>query len=429
MKNSIYKIASFCLAAFLIGCQNDDEFSHDPSSPIVIESFIPAQGGGGVEVLINGSNFSGDTSSITVTLNGRRMPVVGANGNQMMVVVPKKVGSGRLVVTIGDQTVETSTDFTYVYTRTVSTFAGSGTAGYLNGQGTDAAFNFGGMRCGLTVDNDLNVYVADGGNHCIRKITPDGTVSTLAGNPNSGGYADGTGSDAKFQTPYDVGVDAEGNVYSVDPWNWDIRKITPEGVATTMAWGDGAPYCIGVDPVNGDVYYTAHDVGKIKRITQGGDHTTVIEGLTWPSDIAVDDQHNLWIVLHDNGLIAKFDAGTWNRTVIAGEDGVYGYQDGIGNAARFYSPWGIAIDQNYNLYIAGNGTGDANSSSPDQSIRYIETATATVSTFAGSGSAGYSDAIGSAAAFNAPTGVAVDKNGVVYVLDRKNNRIRKIITE
>lgn len=427
MKNTIYILFSLSLVALLAGCQDDDGYVYDPASPTTVESFLPMQGGGGTEVLINGSNFSADTSQMVVTLNGHRLHPVGANGRQMMVVVPKKAGSGKIRITAAGKTVESADEFTYVFTRTVSTLAGSGQAGYVNGVGTDAAFNFANLRCGLTVDDDLNVYVADAGNHCIRKILPDGTVTAFAGHPDNAGYANG--SDPQFQQPYDVDVDSEGNVYSVDPWNWDIRKITPDGTASTLAFGDGAPYCIGVDKLNGNIYYTAHDAGKIKRITPGGEHTTIIEGLSWPSDIAVDDQHNLWIVLHDNAMVAKYDADTWNRTIIAGQDGVAGYQDGIGDEARFSSPWCIAIDENNNLYVAGNGTSDASSSNPDQSIRYIETALGKVSTYAGSGSAGYVDAIGQAAAFNAPTGVAVDKNGVVYVLDRKNNRIRKIISE
>jgi hypothetical protein len=433
MKNTLrtYLLSGFLgIAVALVSCKKEEEPSYNPAVPITIESFIPAQGGGGTEILINGSNFSTDTSQLSVTLNGHPLKIIGTNGHQLMAVVPQKVGSGPLVVKIGDKSAESATAFNYVYTHTVSTLAGSGTVGYVNGKGTDASFNFADYRCGLTVDDNLNVYVADAGNHCIRKITPDGTVSTLAGNPNNAGYADGKGSAANFQWPFDVSVDAAGNVYSVDPWNWDIRKITPDGTATTIGWSIGSgPFCVGVDKLNGNVYYTAHDAGKINRITPDGTNTTIIEGLAWPSDIAVDDQHNLMIVLHDAAMIAKYTVDTWERTILAGQDGVYGYQNGAGTAALFSSPWSIAIDGNNNLYIAGNGSWDGSSSNPDQSIRLIEANTGNVSTLAGSSTAGYADAIGPAAAFSAPTGVAVDKNGTVYVLDRKNSRIRKIVTE
>jgi hypothetical protein len=432
MKNKTYQYLVTCFICALIvlaGCK-DDESTYNSSVPITIESFIPTEGSGGTEILINGSNFSMDTSQMSVTLNGVKLKIVGTNGKQIMAVVPKKAGTGPVVITVGNNVAESAGDFTYHYTRTVSTLAGSGQAGYINGKGIDAAFNFLDYRCGLTVDDNLNIYVADAGNRCIRKITQDGTVSTLAGHPDNAGYGDGIGSEAKFLLPLDVDVDADGNVYSVDPWNWDIRKITPDGVATTIGWSIGSgPFCVGVDKENGYIYYTAHDAGKINRLIQGGAHETIMEGFAWPSDIAVDKNGDLFIVLHDNGIVAKFTKDIWDKTVIAGQDGVTGYVDGKGTDAKFSSPWSIAIDKNSNLYVAGNGTWDGSVSNPDQSIRFIEAGTWNVQTFAGNGAAGYVDAIGSAAAFSAPTGVAVDKNGTVYVLDRKNNRIRKIVSE
>lgn len=420
----------FCATTALQSCKREDDVSYNPSIPITIESFVPTRGSAGTEILINGSNFSTDTTQISITLHGRKLFIVGSNGHQLMAVVPKHVESGPLVIKIGDNSVKSAVNFTYLYTSTVTTLAGSGKAGFLNEKGTDASFNFSNYRCGLAVDDNLNVFVADAGNHCIRKIAPDGMVTTLAGNPKDAGYAEGKGGAAKFQTPTDVAVDAQGNVYSVDPWNWDIRKIAPDGTTTNVGWGIGAPFCIGVDKLNGTIYYTAHDAGKINRIfPDGTHHTTIIEGLEWPSDIAVDNQHNLMIVMHDESVIAKYKAETWEKTIIAGQTGVYGYVDGEGASSKFSSPWGIAIDAANNLYIAGNGTKDGSSSNADQSIRYIEANTWKVSTIAGSGASGYADALGKAAAFNAPTGVAVDKNGVVYVVDRKNNRIRKIVIE
>ena len=112
----------------------------------------------------------------------------------------------------------------------VSTLAGSGTSGYTDGTGTSAQFN---SPTGVAVDGAGNVYVADQGNHRIRKITTSGVVSTLAG--STSGYTDGTGTSAKFYNPSGVAVDGAGNVYVADQSNHRIRKITASGVVSTLA--------------------------------------------------------------------------------------------------------------------------------------------------------------------------------------------------
>jgi len=113
--------------------------------------------------------------------------------------------------------------------RVVSTFAGS-TEGFADGAGSTAQFHY---PTGVAMDSEGNVYVADRENHRIRKITPAGVVSTFAGSTE--GFADGTGTEAQFNLPYGVAVDAFGNVYVADAHNHCIRKITPAGVVSTFA--------------------------------------------------------------------------------------------------------------------------------------------------------------------------------------------------
>lgn len=423
----------FIMVAF-ISCKKEKAPTHNADSPISINTFIPAQGGGGTEVLITGTNFSTDTSQIAVTLNGLKLRIIGANTTQMIAVVPKKAGSGPLVVTIGKGTATSTSNFTYQYTRTVTTLAGSGKAGFANGQGTDAMFDFGGQSwyrsCGITVDDNLNIYVADPGNHCVRKIDTAGNVTTLAGNPQVSGYADGKGSAANFSLPYDVALDAQGNVYTVDPGNWDIRKISPDGTAVTWAWGNQSPWSIAVDKTTGYVYYSScSSPGNIYQLSAQWTTKQVVSGLNYPAGIKFDKTGNLYVSNNGDQVIQKFAAGTWQGSIIAGQPGSAGYVNGAATAAKFSAPWGIAVDNNNNIYVAGNGTWDGSTSNPDQSIRYIQAGTFEVSNFAGSGAAGYADAIGGSALFSAPTGVAVDKNGTVYVLDKNNNRIRKIVSE
>jgi NHL repeat-containing protein/IPT/TIG domain-containing protein len=435
IKNIITCLLMGCLFwAGLISCKKDNGFAHNPGAPIKIDSFIPQIGGAATEILISGANFSADSSGIQITINGHPLVIVGVNGHQAMAMIPKKCGTGHIVIHIGKDSVVSDSIFTYVYTHTVSTFAGNGTAGYADGQGTNAMFSFNNPNwyrsMGVAVDNNLNVYVADVGNHCVRKIDSLGNVTTLAGNHNTSGHTDGQGSSATFGYLYDLALDAAGNIYTADPIQYDIRKITPDGTTSTLGFGQQSPWCVAVDPTTGYVYYTGdNSPGNIYQITPGGTTTQVISGLNSPAGMAFDASGNLYAVIQGDQVIRKFAAGTWNATTIAGQTGVAGYVNGAGTQALFSDPWGLAVDAVGNLYVAGNGTWDGGTENPDQSIRYIEQGTWNVSTFAGSGTSGYVDAIGGAAAFAGPGGVAVDKNGTVYVLDKNNNRIRKIITE
>jgi sugar lactone lactonase YvrE len=422
------------LVSAMLSCKKNSGVGHNPGSPIVVDSFIATSGGVGTEILISGKNFSTDTAGVTVVINGHTLKVVGANDRQIMAVVPSKCGSGNVIVKIGGDSGVSQGIFNYTYSRIVSTFAGDGKAGFANGQGTSAEFNFNGASwyrsMGIVVDSNLNVYVADPGNHCIRKIDSLGNVTVLVGDPNAYGYADGQGTAAKFSLPYDLALDKDGNLWSVDPGNWDIRKITPDGTATTWAWGGQSPWSVAVDNTTGYVYYSSCDnPGNVYQVTSQWNQTAVLAVPNYPAGIKFDKAGNLYVALNGEQVIRRFDAGTWNNTILAGTPGSSGYVDGVGTEAKFAYPWGIAVDGTGNLYVAGNGTWDGGTYNPDQSIRFVAAGTWDVSTFAGSGAAGYVDAIGQAAAFSGPTGVAVDKNGTVYVLDKNNNRIRKIISQ
>jgi len=157
----------------------------------------------------------------------------------------------------------------------VSTLAGSGTVGFADGTGTEARFSYPGR---VAVDSEGNVYVVDHGNHRIRKITPAGVVSTLAGT-GTRGHADGTGTEAQFDYPTGVAVDSEGNVYVADHGNHRIRRITPAGVVSIFAgstegFADGIgteaqfnyPTGVAVDS-SGNVYVADSVNHRIRKIT------------------------------------------------------------------------------------------------------------------------------------------------------------------
>jgi hypothetical protein len=421
-----------CLLAVLASCKKNNTGAFNPSAPILIDSFIPTSGGGGTEILISGSNFSMDTAQMTVTVNGNTLKVIAIKQGQMMAIVPVKCGSGPIVVKVGSDSVASTGIFNYTFTRTVSTWAGNGTAGFANGAGTAAEFNFNGANwyrmMGIAVDTNLNVYVADPGNACIRKIDSLGNVTTFCGSPGNPGFVDGQGTAAQFSIPYDVAVDAAGNVWSADPGNGDIRKITPGGLATTWTLCNPYPWTVSVDPTTGYPYYTANtSPGTVFQVAAQWGGTPVITGIDDPGAIRFDRSGNLFAVGNGDNEIHKYSAGTWSPSIVAGS-GSAGYVDGAATVAEFSQPWGLAIDAGGNLYVAGNGT-DGSTTNPDQAIRYITEGTWAVSTFAGSGTAGDNNGVGAVASFSCPTGVAVDKNGTVYVLDKNNNCIRKVVSE
>ena len=265
----------------------------------------------------------------------------------------------------------------------VSTFAGSGTQGSNDGTGTAASFL---GPTGVAVDGDDNVYVADYGNHTIRKISPAGEVTTFAGS-GSPGSADGTGTAASFDLPHGVAVDTDGNVYVADFGNHTIRKITPAGEVTTFA-GSGSP--------------------------GSSDGTGTAAEFDSPRAVALDTDGNIYVADALNHAIRKITP-SGEVTTFAG-DGMIGSDDGPGTVASFNFPSAVAVDADGNVYVT-----DTN----NHSIRKI-TPSGEVTTLAGNGTDGAQDGTGATATFSSPFGVMVDATGNLYIADRGNHTIRKI---
>ena len=220
------------------------------------------------------------------------------------------------------------------------------------------------------MDGSGNVYVADTSNHRIRKISPSGSVSTLAGSGSSG-YADGNGTSAKFSNPRGVAVDGSGNVYVADTFNHRIRKITPSGSVSTLA-GSGS-----------------------------SEYSSDITDISSPKGVAVDEIGNVYVA---TGLRIKKISPSGDVVTLAGSD--YGYADGNGASAKFSAPEGVAVDGSGNVYVTEGGH-------PRNPIRKI-TPSGEVSTLA-------DDVRLAGSGF---CGIAVDGSGNVYFAD--DSRIKKI---
>jgi sugar lactone lactonase YvrE len=314
--------------------------------------------------------------------------------------------------------------------------------GTVDGTGGAAHFN---NPSGVAADSAGNVYVADTNNSTIRKITPAGVVTTVAGAAGQFGSADGTGTAARFSQPWGVAVDAAGNLYVADVVNDTIRKITPDAVVTTLAGSapqfgsaDGtgaaarfqAPTGVAAAS-NGNVYVVDSQNKTIRTVTLAGvvttlagtagmsgsaDGTGAAARFNFPQGIAVDGAGNLYVADEVNHNIRKItpDAVV---TTLAGAATMRGSADGVGAAARFFAPLSTATDGAGNVYVADTLNSTIRKVTPD----------GVVSTLAGvAGMSGSADGTGAAARFRFPRGVAVDSASNVYVADTANSTIRKV---
>jgi len=327
----------------------------------------------------------------------------------------------------------------------VTTLAGlAGIQGATNGAGQQARFYYPGS---VAVDPGGNVYVADSSNDTIRKITPDGVTTTLAGSAGVTNSTDGPGASARFNSPQGLAIDVSGNLYVADSGNSTIRKVTPAGVVSTLAGKAGVtgtndassaaaarfnvPYGVAVD-TNGNIYVGDTENHTIRKISPTGAVTTLAgtpgtSGSTdgtnsgalfkYPCGVGVDGSGNIYVADYGNDTIRQVSTNGV-VTTLAGSAGTPGSTNGTGHGALFYSPLGLAVDGNGNVYVAD---------SENAMIRRITTPAAAVTTVAGSSSApGSANGAGSTARFNDPCGVAVDSSGTVYVSDLGNNTIRQI---
>lgn len=316
----------------------------------------------------------------------------------------------------------------------VSTFAGDGTDAYLDGPLLSAKFQ---TPVDIAISASGILYVADYNGRRIRKIT-GGQVSLLAGDGNFG-TRNGAGDTAQFVDPYRIEVDPGGNVYVMDQADSRVRRITPNGIVSTYAgtgvsgFKDGdvsvALFSQGMGGIamgaQGSVYIDDTNNGRIRKISAAGQvstfagketkgfvdgDTSVAEFLN-PNAILFDKQGNMYVADNGNYCIRKITpAGLVSRFTGMGTNGMV---DGPAGTAQFHYINDMVIDKDGNLLLCDG-----------YRIRKVNPA-GEVSTIAGS-TMGYADGDGPTAQFNYPAGLAIDAEGSLYVADAMNNRVRKI---
>jgi sugar lactone lactonase YvrE len=266
----------------------------------------------------------------------------------------------------------------------VTTLAGTAAScGHADGVGAAARFN---APYGIAIDGSGTLFVADTYTHTIRKITPDGTVSTLAGTPNVSGSTDGVGGAAAFFYPQSLTLDPAGNLYVADTENRTIRLVTPAGVVSTVA---GVPGNARPD-----------------------DGPAALAHFVFPVGIARSSNGDLFV--GDGLTVRKVSAGT--VSTLAGRQSVRGSFNGPGPSASFNMPLGLAVDSSGNTYVAD---------SDNHAIRKIAS-DGTVSRFAGTMSRGSTDGALASASFDSPSDVAIDAAGNLFVADAFNHVVRMI---
>lgn len=331
----------------------------------------------------------------------------------------------------------------------------------------------------LTVDPGGNLMVGEVGNHALRKISADGTVSTVAGGDMVAAFADGQGAAAKFLDPQFVAADTKGNWYVSDKGDY-IRKVTPQGTVTTLANVSTDSNCqipmafchvgkpLAVDAA-GTVYFTANN--QLRKLGANGQVETLVNAISskgiatpafsfvyQPSSLVVDAQGTIYIADRNQPVIRKVTPAG-EMTVLAGSEESYQSMDGQGSAARFMELRAITMDAVGNLYVVeGNGairkvtpaglvstlrqptqtwgsgwsysyTGFARDAAGNFYVPALGTggsaailkidAQGVEGVYAGrQGVVGDTDGTGSAAQFSDPRSPSIDANGNLLVLDR-----------
>ncbi len=339
-------------------------------------------------------------------------------------------------------------------TGIITTIAGTGSHGFSgdNGPATAAKLS---SPSGVAVDYANNIFINDLSNGRIRKVdATKGIITTVAGTGENGYSGDGgPATAARLLYPQGIALDSIGNLLISDQGNYRIRKVTAaSGIITTVAgnglWGfsgdNGPATAARVNTTAGIAVDSSDNIliadtsnQRIRKVTALTGIITTVAGtgekgysgdgipaisakLNFPSGVAADSAGNLLLVDAANNRVRKVAAASGIITTIAG-NGISGYlgDNGPATAARFKSPYAVALASSGNLYISDSG---------HSRIRMVAANSGTITTVAGTGVQGYSGDNGpaTAASLNSPSGVAVNYDGNIFIADMYNHRIRKV---
>ncbi|MFB9843474.1 IPT/TIG domain-containing protein [Mucilaginibacter ginsenosidivorans] len=366
MKRFVISQNTILLALFFVisACsQKSSNPQPQKASNLAITSINVTTGPYNTQVIINGTGFDATKANDNVFFNGKAATITAATITRLTATVPVGAGTGVVTVSVNNGTPVAGPVFTYQVTATVTTFAGSGLTGFTDSQGTGASFS---GLWGIAIDPSGNLFVTDVS--LVRKIMPDATVRFFAGNV-SGGYQDGKGSLASFQEPWGITCDATGNLYVADMLK--IRKVTPDGTVSTIQSSSAffADYKGVVLDAAGNLF--ALDAGNrlILKISTDGATGTLASDFAYPRAICIDKAGDLFVADEGaNKVIMVTSSGT--VTTLAGS-GAKGANDGPAMSASFKDITGIAVDAAGNVYVSDSGNYTIRMITPDGTVSTI----------------------------------------------------------
>ncbi|WP_108823532.1 IPT/TIG domain-containing protein [Dysgonomonas sp. Marseille-P4361] len=441
-----------CIVTFtviFVSCKNDEPISitHNPNSPIVLTSFSPDSGHIAEMILLDGENFGTDTSKIKVSFNEKKAVVLSSTGTRILALVPRLPGDTcSIKVEIGDQKGEYTNHFLYKIAASVTTIAGNG-----NDPGDKPVYDQGLSKSQLRpvyigMDKEFNIFVTDNQNNLVRINEAENSITVVAN--GSQGFNHRCAPIANPVTNVlQMGAEDENNrdkfifcdpnagwipkLYFIKEWDWNGYQ-SPTGTNHTHY---ACLYC----EADGN-YYTRYNNGLLVRIDPKTWNARAVgmtpSGVTYGAAMHPINKNELWLA-YDSGSgevshsICRVDVtsetvGVDKKGLLDSFEKLSGatngaHRDGPLSMAQFKSPRMINFDADGNLYVGDNG---------NHCIRMINTNTMMVETIIGiPEKSGFKDGSKDEAMFKEPHGIVIDAEGIIYVSDYGNNRVRRIAIE
>ena len=442
---SLFVFSTFLAIIIFTNCTNDDfapesntVYPPDAGKETTITSYFPDSGGIATKLILYGSNFGTDTSYIKVTVNGKNATVIGSDDSALYAIVPVRADSGFVKVYIGkDDDVKELTyenKFRYLFQKNVTTeFGQRGLSGTDDGAYSEVKLR---RPWFLTFDNEGKLYFIDEGRGVnsdgALRVAYDEEVTTLMRN-----------SSGPMQSPTALAFSPDQDTLYLVNSLWQANSMVTDAAVAILLRETGfitiKPYiratytkatAIAVHPRNGDIFYNSQNDGYIYRFnknTQEGEQLYQLNGTdTELRMVFSPDGKTLYIMVKNRHCIYKANYNEMTRTIDkpdlwVGQWNSSGFENGLGTAAKFNTPGQGAVDEDGNLYV------------PDKQNHCIRKITPEgyVSTYAGvPGTAGFQDGDPAECLFNAPEAVAFNPvDGGLYVADRENHLIRKVMVE